>query len=102
MPKTRFGIFYDVGNVFYTGKTKFCRFENNGVPCNFDNDGDGIVDAVPIEFPVDFSELRSSVGIGVEWIAPLGTFRFSYAVPINSSDFDQTEGFQFSVGQGSF
>ena len=100
--KTRFGIFYDIGNVFYTGDTKFCRFQDNGVPCNFDNDGDGIVDAVPIEFDVDFGELRSSVGIGVEWIAPLGTFRFSYAFPINSTDFDQTEGFQFSVGQGSY
>jgi outer membrane protein insertion porin family len=100
--KTRFGIFYDIGNVFYTGDTKFCRFDNNGVPCNFDADGDGIVDAVPIEFKPDFNELRSSVGIGVEWIAPLGTFRFSYAVPLNASDFDLTEGFQFSVGQGSF
>jgi outer membrane protein assembly factor BamA len=38
----------------------------------------------------------------VEWIAPLGTFRFSYAFPINDTPFDETEGFQFSVGQGSF
>ena len=100
--KTRFGLFYDIGNVFYTGNTKFCRVGNQGTACNFDADGDGIVDAVPITYGFDLSELRSSVGLGVEWIAPLGTFRFSYAIPLNSTPFDRTEGFQFSVGQGSF
>jgi outer membrane protein insertion porin family len=101
--KTRFGIFYDFGNVWYTGdNTRFCRFENVGVPCNFDADADGIVDAFPVSHAIDFSELRSSFGIGVEWIAPLGTFRFSYAIPINDTDFDDTESFQFDVGPSGF
>ena len=100
--KTRMGVFYDIGNVFYKGNTHFCRSGNVGTACNFDANGDGLVDAVPVDYGLDFSELRSSVGLGVEWIAPLGTFRFSYAFPINSTDFDQTESFQFSVGQGSF
>ena len=100
--KTRFGVFYDVGNVWYTGDTAFCRVDNVATACNFDSNGDGIVDAIPVDYDIDFGQLRSSVGLGVEWIAPLGTFRFSYAFPFNDTDFDETEGFQFSVGQGSF
>jgi len=38
-------------------------------------------------------------------MAPLGVFRFSYAVPLNEFEGegaeypDETEGFQFSIGQ---
>jgi outer membrane protein insertion porin family len=38
-------------------------------------------------------------------MAPLGVFRFSYAIPLNKFDgddveyADETEGFQFSIGQ---
>jgi outer membrane protein insertion porin family len=42
----------------------------------------------------------------VQWLAPLGVFRFSYALPLNENSTDtpdrygdQTEGFQFSIGQ---
>jgi outer membrane protein insertion porin family len=41
----------------------------------------------------------------VEWLAPLGLFRFSYAIPLNASKGssvlfpDEKEKFQFSVGQ---
>ncbi len=44
--------------------------------------------------------------MAVQWLAPLGVFRFSYAVPLKkvSGDTpehygDETEGFQFSIGQ---
>jgi len=49
--------------------------------------------------------LRTSVGIGVQWLAPLGLFRFSYAYPLNEyagNDRyygDEIERFQFSIGQ---
>ncbi len=46
------------------------------------------------------------MGIAVQWLAPLGLFRFSLAVPLNAEREvdgvtwgDQTERFQFSVGQ---
>jgi outer membrane protein insertion porin family len=48
--------------------------------------------------------LKKSVGIGVEWLAPLGLLRFSYAVPLNEDEStdrfygDEVEGFQFSIG----
>jgi outer membrane protein insertion porin family len=44
--------------------------------------------------------------VAVEWLAPLGLFRFSFGVPLNAKRGDgittfgdETEGFQFSVGQ---
>jgi len=42
----------------------------------------------------------------VQWLAPLGVFRFSYAMPLNDKRGDtltrwgdEVEGFQFSIGQ---
>jgi outer membrane protein insertion porin family len=49
--------------------------------------------------------LKRSYGIAVEWLAPLGLLRFSYADPINADDAtdryfaDEVETFQFSIGQ---
>ncbi len=86
--QARASLFYDVGNVFNTGEVAFT-----------DKLGS------PIEYKPDFDELRTSVGIGVQWLAPLGLFRFSYAFPLNAYDGndrfygDQLERFQFSIGQ---
>jgi len=86
--QTRAAIFYDVGNVFNTGEVAFT-----------DKLGS------PLEYKPDFDELRASVGIGVQWLAPMGLFRFSYAYPLNeykgNDRFygDEVERFQFSIGQ---
>ncbi len=86
--QARASLFYDVGNVFNTGEVNFT-----------DKLGS------PIEYKPDFDELRASVGIGVQWLAPLGLFRFSYAYPLNAYDGndrfygDELERFQFSIGQ---
>ena len=86
--QARASIFYDVGNVFNTGEVSFT-----------DKLG------APIEYKPDFDELRTSVGIGVQWLAPLGLFRFSYAYPLNAYSGndryygDELERFQFSIGQ---
>jgi outer membrane protein insertion porin family len=43
--------------------------------------------------------------LAVQWLAPLGIFRFSYAFPLNAYGGDsvlfedETEEFQFSIGQ---
>ena len=85
---TRASIFYDIGNVFNTGEVKFT-----------DKLG------APITYKPDFNELKTSVGVAVQWLAPMGLFRFSYAVPLNefkgNDRFygDVIEGFQFSIGQ---
>ncbi len=84
---TRVSLFYDVGNVFSTGGVEF-----------FDRLGD------PITYDFDYDGLKHSVGIAVEWLAPLGLLKFSYALPLNPDDEtdrywgDRTEEFQFTVG----
>jgi len=86
--QARASIFYDIGNVFNTGEVDFT-----------DKLGS------PIEYKPDVDELRASIGIGVQWLAPLGLFRFSYAYPLNEyrgNDRyfgDEVERFQFSIGQ---
>jgi len=86
--QARASIFYDVGNVFNTGEVAFT-----------DKLGS------PLDYKPDLDELRTSVGIGVQWLAPLGLFRFSYALPLNeyvgNDRFygDEIERFQFSIGQ---
>ncbi len=96
---TRLGLFYDIGNVFYSGDTAFCASGDVGSRCNLDIDGDGLIDAREVDYGFDVDQLRSSFGVSVEWLAPLGTFRFSYAFPINETNLDEVERFQFSVGQ---
>jgi len=85
----RFSLFFDAGNVFstdsvtYTGK-------------------DGVT---PVEYDFDAGDIKLSTGVAVQWLAPLGVFRFSFAFPLNAKDgtdvlyADRTEGFQFSIGQ---
>jgi outer membrane protein insertion porin family len=86
--QARASLFYDIGNVFNTGEVQFT-----------DKLG------APLEYKPDLKELRASVGIGVQWLAPLGLFRFSYAYPLNAYDGndryygDELERFQFSIGQ---
>lgn len=86
--QARAALFYDLGNVF-----------NNGEVAFEDKLGS------PVTYKPDFDELRASIGIGVQWLAPLGLFRFSYAYPLNPYDGndryygDDLERFQFSIGQ---
>ncbi|RTR03473.1 outer membrane protein assembly factor BamA [Halomonas nitroreducens] len=51
------------------------------------------------ESGVDLGELRYSVGLGVSWLTAVGPLTFSIAEPLNSKDGDDTQFFQFSLGQ---
>jgi len=88
----RVSLFFDIGNVFYTGnRIKF--YGPAGGPVTYHLNG--------------WSSLRRSAGISVEWLSPMGLFRFSYGIPLNARHYsfakntwgDQTTGFQFTVGQ---
>ena len=85
----RFSLFVDAGNVFSTDTTTYVG-------------RDGIT---PVEYDFDLNEIKYSTGVAVQWLAPLGVFRFSYAIPLNDEKStgveygDETEGFQFSIGQ---
>lgn len=50
-------------------------------------------------FNFDLGELRYSTGIGLTWITGFGPLTFSIAKALNAGDDDETEVFQFSLGQ---
>jgi outer membrane protein insertion porin family len=87
----RISAFFDIGNVFETGSK--LRFY-------------GPDQITPVNYGFDYHNLKRSVGFAVQWLAPLGLFRFSFGVPLNAQHGngvttwgDPTEGFQFSIGQ---
>jgi outer membrane protein insertion porin family len=89
--RARFSLFFDIGNTFSTSELDF-----------FDNEGN------LLDYGFDASNLKRSYGLAAQWLAPMGLFRFSYAIPLNANDVvtsyynrDETERFQFTVG-GAF
>jgi outer membrane protein insertion porin family len=64
--------FYDLGTVL--GK-------ENGVNQTFGTD-----------------QFRSSVGLGLSWISPVGPLRFAWAKPILKQEGDRLQTFQFQIG----
>lgn len=48
---------------------------------------------------VDMGELRYSVGVGLSWLTPVGPLTFSLSRPLNKKNSDDTQVFQFSLGQ---
>jgi outer membrane protein insertion porin family len=44
------------------------------------------------------SNMRYSVGVGLEWVSPLGPLGFSLAAPLNKKAGDDTQIFQFTLG----
>jgi outer membrane protein insertion porin family len=64
--------FYDLGTVLG---------DANGVRQTFDSD-----------------EFRSSVGLGLSWISPVGPLRFAWAKPILKQEGDRLQTFQFQIG----
>jgi outer membrane protein insertion porin family len=89
----RLSLFYDIGNVFSTqGVNFFSKPQPDGT-------------RTPVDYNFAYDKLKKSAGISVQWLAPLGLFRFSYAFPMNADPGDnfryqdEEERFQFSIGQ---
>ena len=70
--------FVDAGNVF----SSTCRDTQN----NCTN--------------IDVDELRSSVGLGFTWLSGFGPMTFAISRPLNITEFDEREAFQFTFGTG--
>jgi len=47
---------------------------------------------------VSLDQLRSSVGIGLGWISPIGPLRFAFATPVRKFADDKIQKFQFQIG----
>ena len=47
---------------------------------------------------INLGELRSSIGVGLSWISPMGPLRFSYALPIKRQVTDKIQRLQFQIG----
>ncbi|HPH13595.1 MAG TPA: outer membrane protein assembly factor BamA [Burkholderiaceae bacterium] len=48
--------------------------------------------------PIRMSELRASVGVGINWISPVGPLRLSYAKPVRKFNGDKIQTLQFQIG----
>ena len=72
----RFGLFLDGGNVWVTQ----------------DN---------PLVYPTGFNldEMRFSAGLSASWLSPIGALSISLGFPLNEKPGDETQLFQFGVGQ---
>ncbi len=46
----------------------------------------------------NFSNLRYTAGVGLEWVSPLGAVGLSFAAPLNKKPGDSTQIFQFTLG----
>jgi outer membrane protein insertion porin family len=86
----RVSAFFDAGGIYQTGSSiKFY----------------GPDDLTPDCYSFRCVGLKRSVGVAVQWLAPLGLFRFSLGLPLNAKSGDgittwgdEREVFQFSVG----
>ena len=83
-------VFLDAGNVFDA--------ECSSVYPGF-NSGGYVYGAQPNCNNFELGELRYSVGAGLTWITGFGPLTFSVAKALNAGDDDETEVFQFSLGQ---
>ena len=53
---------------------------------------------VDYDSSLDDNEIRSSIGVGIDWFTPVGPLTFSLAQPINKGNNDKVENFRFNLG----
>jgi len=96
--RARAALFFDIGNVFSTENVRFCGPDGVASDC---------IAGTPQSYRPGDSDLKYSTGASIEWLSPMGLFKFSYAFPLNEKQTtdtqwgDETERFQFTVG-GAF
>jgi outer membrane protein insertion porin family len=47
---------------------------------------------------IQLGDLRTSVGVGISWISPVGPLRLAFAKPVNKFDSDKMQTLQFQIG----
>ena len=46
----------------------------------------------------DSNQLRSSTGIALDYLSPIGPLSFSWTIPVTKKSSDKTETFRFNLG----
>lgn len=77
-------LFFDAGNTFLSSCYDVLEADQGRQQCSSG---------------VDLGDLRYSVGVGLAWLTPVGPLTFSIAEPLNDESGDDTQFFQFSLGQ---
>ena len=89
----RLSVFLDSGNTFMTSSKHYAAAYQYKPK---DNELSGRDRFGHEKFSL--SNLRASMGVGFEWLTPIGPFGISYAVPVKEKDGDQTDKFQITLG----
>jgi outer membrane protein insertion porin family len=50
------------------------------------------------EESIQLSDMRSSVGVGISWISPVGPLRLAFSKPLKQFDGDRIQAMQFQIG----
>ena len=104
------GVGPKVGGEFiggnYSYSTNFSTTVPNGIPDSWGARTNIFFDVANVwgtdfSAAIDGNKIRSSTGVGLEWISPLGPLTFSYAIPISKDSTDSIENFKFQLG-GTF
>ena len=76
------------------------KFQNNGSAVrDFTYTINGSATLVDYNDTLDNgSKIRSSTGLAVDWLTPIGPLSFSFAQPISKTSTDSTERFRFDIG----
>ncbi len=84
----RTSLFFDVGNVWDT-EFDYSQYEGLSISANSD----------PIADYSDWKEYRSSAGLSVQWISPMGPLVFSFSRALKERPGDDAKFFTFNIGQ---
>ena len=89
------------GNYSYT--TSVATTVPNGLPDSWGTKSNIFFDAANV-WGTDFSgaldnnKIKSSFGVGAEWVSPLGPLSVTYSVPVSKDSTDSIENFTFRIG----
>ena len=96
----RTSMFVDIGNVW---DTEFDINQFDGLTNAGDLNGNGIVDENErfdqIADYGDWKQYRSSVGVSVQWLSPMGPMVFSFSKALEEREGDDARFFTFNIGQ---
>ena len=83
----RTSIFYDIGNVWDT-EFQFDQYKDLNISANSD---------VLADYS-DWTQYRSSGGVSVQWISPMGPMVFSFSRALKEREGDDAKFFTFNIG----